>query len=253
MRDVVVLMKKQNRTLVIVFVFVLGLMVVVLKQGGILKPGENSVAIEVNDPSKAGGADPAQESLGDPVQEHSESNALRGDEERIFSLIVTDLNNCFEFKNFTLPPSLPVTIESILNSVQSELGPAANQADRWMNWHLKNKEGVERRVRLEITEGDEGKIVRELKYFAVDKEGLPVPMNLPPEKKDNPTDETLNSMLKEGDVFYKEKAAYAVFSGGARVEFVEKNGQLSELEFQKGDRYFRCQNLKLRDSCQCVR
>lgn len=246
-------MKKQNRTLLIIFVFVLGLLAVVLKQGGLLSSSEKSAAIEVTDTSQSASGETAQEALGEAVQDRPEGAAAKGEDEKMFSLIVTDLNNCFELKNINVPDSLPVTIESVLNSVQSELGPAANQADRWMNWHLKNREGAERRVRLEITEGDEGKVVRELKYFAVDKEGLPVPMSLPPEKKDNPSDETLNAMLKEGDVFYKEKAAYAVFSGGARIEFVEKNGQLSELEFQKGDRYFRCQNFKLRDACQCVR
>ena len=66
-------------------------------------------------------------------------------------------------------------------------------------------------------------------------------------------EKTYRSMLKEGDVFFKEKAGYAAFAGGEHVEFIEKNGTLNEIEFQKGDRFYRCQGFKSRESCQCVR
>lgn len=243
-------MKKQNRTLIVVFGFILALVVFFLIQTGNLKNNEIPT-IDVK--ADAENAAPAtQESLGEPLKDESKS-AVNAEEQKIFGAIGSDLLNCFDLKAGSLPESLPIQIESLVTAVQADFGPSTSHQDRWMNWHLRNRENSERRVRLEVNEGENGAITRELKYFAVDKEGLPVPLELAPEKKNNPSDENLDQMLKEGEVFFKEKSAYVAFAGGEHIEYVEKNGELSEFEFQKGDRFFRCQNLKTRDACQCVK
>jgi hypothetical protein len=121
-----------------------------------------------------------------------------------------------------------------------------------MEWHLRTPEGHERRLRLEITENDEGKVGRELHYFNLSSEGQSNPVELEPDKSGNPTDDVINQMLKEGEVFYKEKAAMAFFPNGERVEYVEKNGDLSEFEFFKENKQFRCHDVLVPESCQCL-
>jgi hypothetical protein len=244
-------MKKQNRTLVVVIVFavaVLAALFFIFRQ-----ESSGPAGIEVTDENAASLPEPQQEAMGEPLKEDVTLDQARNDEQKMFQLILTDLSNCFDLKNGYMNDSAPVTIESVLAHIQPEMGSATTQADRWMNWHLRLKDGSEKRLRLELNETDDGRVSRLVRYFAVDKEGLPLPLELPPEKSENPTDELINQMLKEGDVFFKEKGAVATFAGGEHVDYVEKNGNLYELEFQKASMFFRCQGFKSRDSCQCIR
>lgn len=244
------MIKNQNKSLIYVSLFVALLLAFVFKYTGAFDQKQKPNEIETSDAAAENSTPPSQEAMAEP-QVPVVTKASDLEDQKTFSYIMSDLSNCFDLKS-SVGESTPLTIESVISSVQSELGPAVGQADRSMNWHLRNREGIERRLHMEITESDDGKIFREMKYFAVDNEGLPVPMELAPEKSNNPSDEVVNQMLKEGDVFFKEKAAYALFSSGARIEFTEKNGQLSDFEFQKGERFFRCQNLNARDACQCI-
>ncbi len=246
-------MKTQNRTLLVVVGFALLILFGILYQQGVFERGTKPGGIEVTDENKNNLPEPQQEMMGDPVKDPATLNQISLDDQKMFQLILTDLSNCFDLKTTSMVDSSPVTIESILSHTQEDLGPTTRQVDRWMNWHLHAQGGAERRIRMELNELDGGKVVRLLKYFAVDKEGLPIPVEIPAEKSDNPSDEVVNQMLKEGDVFYKEKAATAHFSAGEHIDYIEKNGTLAEFEFQKADRYFRCQNFKSRESCQCVR
>jgi hypothetical protein len=227
-------------------------MAVILQRAGILGlDKKSSIAVEITGESQQDGQTTAQEAMGEPALNQTTPGQI--EDEKLFSLIMSDLNGCFDIKGGAVPESVPVTIEAIFSAVLSDLGAPIGQADRSMNWHLKNHEGVERRLRLEITEADDGQVLRELKYFAVDPEGLPIPVEVSADKRINPSDEVVNHMLKEGDVFYKEKSAYAIFADNSRIEFTEKNGKLAEFEFQKGNSYFRCQSLAARDGCQCIR
>lgn len=248
-----ILMKRQNRTLIVLFVLVIGLLLYYFQKTGVVNSSNSEdPAQELIDKREATMPEPTQEAMGEPVKVGTE-NTNSAEDQKTFAIILADMNSCLDFKTGEIPTAAALNVESIISAVQADLGPNIGQADRSTSWHLKNHEGVERRVRLEISESDDGQIYRELKYFAVDKDGQSIPMDLPPEKKSNPSDEVVNQMLKEGDVFYKERAAYALFAGDARIEYNEKNGELADFEFQNGERYFRCQNLKTRDSCQCVR
>jgi hypothetical protein len=245
-------MKKQNRAIVVVII----LAVVVLTALYFYKfknESSGSVGFEVTDENGAGLPEPRQEAMGVPLKEAPTLDQTKLDEEKMFQLILTDLSACFDLKSNETNDSSPVTIESILVYLQPEMGSATTHVDQWMNWHLRQHDGAERRLRLELNETDDGRISRLVKYFAVDRDGLPVAMELPPEKSENPSDELINQMLKEGDVFFKEKGAMATFAGGEHMDYIEKNGTLSEIEFQRDGMFFRCQGFKSRDSCQCIR
>lgn len=242
--------KKQNRTLIIFVIVTLVILGYVLNREGKLAD-----LFGIGEVKEEGLDRPAsdQDSMGDQVGGSSVDAAQRIENQKAFAQILGDLSECLDIKSPEASGEAPVELETLLQQFQGELGPINHQSDRWMNWHLRNNEGKERRLRLEITENDEGKIGRELHYFAVDRDGQPLPIEIEPEKANNPSDDIVNQMLKEGEVFYKERAAYVVFPGGERAEYVEKNGELAEIEFVKGEKFYRCNNLKARENCQCVR
>lgn len=245
--------------LVITFLFILGLLAVVLKNSELIGNKNKEVNLEVD--GNINNEALNQEEMAEPdLGATSSSDILGGpselgtpEEQKVFQQILNDLADCLDIKYSTGSDSAPLSIESLIAQVASDLGPATIKGDRFMNWHLQMSDGSEKRLRLEINEDEEGVQYKELKYFSVDGEGLPTPLPLTKEQSENPTDDFIQQMLKSGEVLYKEKAGYLAFSGGEHVEYFERNGVLSELEFQKNDRYYRCQGLKSRDSCQCIR
>ncbi len=253
--------RKQNRTLLILVVFILLILGYVLFREGKLNSlfGMQSDTESNSDENKASGQDQMGDQLkdqngelGNQDQAPVAANELENNEmQKSFKQILVGMAECLDIKSPQASGPIAVQVETLFQQFQGELGPVSHQADRWMNWSLRNREGKERRLRLEITENDEGKIGRELHYFAVDRDGQPEPLEIEAEKANNPSDETVSQMLKEGEVFYKERAAFALFPGGERLEYVEKNGELSEIEFIRGEKYYRCQDLKSQDSCQC--
>lgn len=249
-------MTRQNRTLGFLVLFSIGLLALLLWGAGLFSGRTEVTEEKAASPSEAateGGAGP--ESMGDPVVTTAEpTSAPPTEAEKSFAQILQDLEECFGIKS---PESgaaaAKISVDTLLAQLQSDWGPPVRIEDRWMSWHLRNREGRERRLRLEVTENDEGRTTRELHYYAIDREGLPIPLELDPEKSLNPSDETLNQMLREGDVFFKERAGVVQFSGNERIDFVNIDGTLAEIEVVKGDSIFRCVNLKAREACSCVK
>ncbi|MFN7454738.1 MAG: hypothetical protein ACK5RO_08785 [Pseudobdellovibrionaceae bacterium] len=241
--------KKQNKTLLIFITVVLAILgYVLLKEGKIKNPVKNSADLE-SPAIDISQQDPSQ--FGEVLNPGQQIDASR--EDRIaFAQIISDMSECMEVPAAEAQGEDPIVLETLLTKFQSELGSPSVQADRWMNWHLRTPEGKERRLRVEVTESDDGKVGRELHYYAVDRDGNPVPLEIPQDKMNNPTDTVINEMLKEGEVFFKERAAFAQYPNGERIEYIEKDGILSEVEFIKGERFYRCANLKARENCQCI-
>ena len=172
-------------------------------------------------------------------------------EQKHFSATLTQMHECLKMKGRVPILSVP-GIDNVIRSLPEALGEATIQ-DRWLNWHMHHQSGGERRIRLVIDPDGLGEPGGELRYFAVDKEGLPVPLKLEGIQTHNPTYEVINTLLKEGEVFYKEKAATAVFQNGKRIQYIEKNDSLSEFEISLGDGIFKCTEiLKPNENCQCI-
>lgn len=193
----------------------------------------------------------SEEQFGDKVSELMQDQAAKFEGKKKFAAALDKMSACFQMQGSAMEEA-PLQIESLYQRFQNELGPVAHQSDRWMDWHLRTSDGRERRLRLEITENDEGKVGRELHYFSVSRDGQPTPIEMGADKTSNPTDDVINQMLKEGEVFYKERAAVSFFSNGERVEYIEKNGDLSEIEFFKENRQFRCHDILVLETCQCI-
>lgn len=244
--------RKQNAALLIFVVIVLaGLGYILVKEGKLSQFYSEQAVDEEGNPIPSAEVD-EQSTLGDSVDSSLGSPGTIEDQ-KTFAVILDDLSECLDIKSAGASEAAPVGIDSIISLYQSELGAAKGPSDRWMNWHLRNRDGKEKRLRLEVKEDDNGHTLRELHYFSVDRSGQPTSIELEDDRRDNPSDEVINSMLREGEVFYKDRSSYVTFSSGERIEFVEKNGELSEIEFIKGESFFRCGDLESRENCQCTK
>ena len=245
-------MTKQNRTLGFVTLLIAVVLIAVIYRSGKFNSSDSpAMGIEVKDQSNP----ESQDSMGDIVKEGSTTapSAPTSEDKQKFIEMINSMMTCLDIKGSVPAAESPVSIDTILQAVQPELGESAGVFDRWMYWHLNTPEGQERRLRMEVSENDEGQIIKELHYFNIDKSGQPIPLELAPEVSRNPNDDVIKDMLKDGEVFYKERGAAVLFAGGEHLEFIEKNDLLSELEFQKGTSLYRCQGFKSLDSCQCVK
>ncbi len=145
-----------------------------------------------------------------------------------------------------------VQIEQLLRLVEPSLGKA-QIVERWRAWHVRDPQARERRVRIETVENDEGQVSRELHYYGVDADGQVYPLELDPRDVMNPSDQIIQGLLSKGQMFYQEVAMAGLFPGGERIEYVNKNSQLAEIEFLKSDRVFNCQSVLRPSTCICTR
>jgi hypothetical protein len=241
---------KHNRTIWILAAVIFLLVLVFLLRDGrlqeLITQKEQLTAVDTS------GTVVNEEQFGDKVSEMMQESAQKFEGKKKLAQSLDKLGACFQMAGATQIEAPSLQIESLYQKFQDDLGSVAHQSDRWMEWHLRTPEGHERRLRLEITESDGGKVGRELHYFNMSRDGQSNPVELEPEKSGNPSDDVINQMLKEGEVFYKERAAMAFFPNGERVEYVEKNGDLSELEFFKENKQFRCHDVLVPETCQCL-
>lgn len=251
--------KKQNKALLIfVLLVLLSLFMVLSREGKINHQGfmDSIVDTESQQTPSEKLEDPSDEisQFGDPVERAQSAGPDQKDNsnQMAFKQIIEDLGECLNLKASEISPDAVAGIETIILSLQTELGPPSQQHDRWMNWNYKTSQGYERRLRLEVIESDSGILARELYNYALDRHGDAVPIDLPESMSVNPSDDVISEILKGSEVFSKERAALVIFPGGERVEYLERNEKLSELEFSKGDSYFRCSNLTARESCSCI-
>lgn len=161
------------------------------------------------------------------------------------------LGTCLSIHN-TLGDDKDNNFESVVASVRSELGDLEVDSLDWKNTHITLPSGERRRLRLEIEGTGEQSTIRRLKYYGVDSDDLPVPLPLSKEQSINPTDTFLSSLEKEGRITLQEEARRGLFSSGAEVYHVEKDGVLSEFEISYQGKSFKCSDLATSQGrCQC--
>ena len=199
------------------------------------------------------GATAGLDELGDPLDESGSSPLPPGvSENELYSSVLKQMLECLDIEAPPKVTAQSVQVEGLLNLVEPSLGKA-QVVERWKAWHLRDAQKRERRVRLEVVENDEGQISREMHYFGVDKDGQLQPLELDPRDVMNPSDQTIQSLLSKGEVFYQETAHAGLFAGGERIEYINKNGKLAEIEFLKSDRVFACQSVLRSQTCVCTK
>jgi hypothetical protein len=171
--------------------------------------------------------------------------------EKNISAQLKSMGVCLNLKNSISDRAAP-TFAEINSSLKSEFGDVVTQNEEWSNIHVQLPSGEQRRIRIEVDSNGEESSLRRLKYYGVDKEGLPVPIALPKEQTENPTDTFISGLESEGKVIMTEKAMHAYYPHGQEVLYTEKNGLVSELEISKNGKSFKCSQLASANAvCKC--
>jgi hypothetical protein len=245
--------RKQNRALLIFVAIVLVVLGFVLfREGKLGLPEEKANQTPEIMPTAPTLLQPSDDGA-TPAAASEEKRDQPSEKQQAFTQIIHDLGDCLGSKMSVSGDLNSISLETLLAQLEPSLGTVAHQTDKWVDWHLRTQEGDEKRLRLEISENDDGSIRKELHYYAVGRDDKMVAVELDPADATNPSDETLNEMLRQGEVFLKERSGSVVFMNGERLDYVQKNGELSEIEIVRDEKIFQCQSLSRREECQCVK
>ena len=163
------------------------------------------------------------------------------------------IGTCLDIRNSIDSDEQEAKVEFLISSLRSEWGEPTVRTEDWSNTNLTLPNGEERRIRLEIDFDSTDRIVKRLKYYSVDKDKMPVPLDIPPEQIFDPSEEFLASLEKEGQVTLKQKSLRYYFQDGEEIILVERNGVISDLEVNKDGRYYKCKSIdSTQSSCQCL-
>ncbi len=192
----------------------------------------------------------------DAAEELATAPVLSGVTQKIqenFSQALITAQACFKFQNSLQATEGDPSLENWKSVLRTELGDVVLEAEDWVNTHLVLSNGEKRRIRIESEMGEDNRVTRKLKYASVDKEDLPVPIELPQEQTIDPNDTFVASLEKEGQVSMVEKASRLYYSDGSEVMSVQRNNIISEIEINRSGRSFHCWNLdKEKHQCDCL-
>ncbi len=170
-----------------------------------------------------------------------------------FTKALLGVQSCFKFQNTLQGIDGDPNLENWKSALRNELGEVVLEAEDWTTTHLVLPNGEKRRIRIESEVSDDQRITRKLKYAGVDKDDLPVPINLPSEQTVDPNETFIASLEKEGQVTLVEKAQRLYYSDGSEVMSVLRNNLVSEIEINKEGRSFHCWNMdKDNHQCDCL-
>lgn len=158
--------------------------------------------------------------------------------------VITELKKCFGSK---------AGLDSVSSSQDlfTQLGEPVKSRERWVDWSFKTEDGKERRVHWENVEDDSGKIRPTLMVFDLDERGDPVPYPMDTRDQEEPTQEYVDNLLGQGQGVQKETSNLREYAGGVHLEYLEKNGQLKEVEFERDNIFFRCDQVNQANTCHC--
>ncbi len=174
----------------------------------------------------------------------AESNILPSGELSIPTSVITELKKCLGGK---------AGLESVNSSQDlfAQLGDPVKTRERWIDWSFKVEGGKERRVHWENVEDDSGKVRPTLMVFDLDERGDPIPYPMDARDQEEPTQEYVDALLEQGQGLQKETSNLKEYAGGVHLEYLEKNGQLKEVEFERDNIFFRCDQVNQTNTCHC--
>ncbi len=112
------------------------------------------------------------------------------------------------------------------------------------NFHLKNQKGEERRIHITSETADK----KQVRYFAVDREGLPIPIPLTNEQRKMTPDQQIENLKSDGQVFLHQSKERWLLGNGSTFLVTFENNVTREFQIFGPFRTLSC----LEDSCQCL-
>lgn len=239
--------KRQNRVILALFVMIFGLLAIFWFQQSKIQHETPRVPLELENVNLPG------ESTSEEFEIDNRPSSLSA-EAVTFAEIIADLSNCMDVRETGgLTTDAQGSIQALIWHFEESLGNAQIEVDKWKEWDILRRDHSFVRLRLELKEKVGVGYHRELYETplqrisggqAFEKEAVLLP---------KASDEAIDDHLKRGEVQKESRGAFIQFLGGERIDFVEVQGKLVEIEFTKNQKVFRCDQITSRESCQCLR
>jgi hypothetical protein len=163
-----------------------------------------------------------------------------------------------ELKLCDLPSgSEVVTLDDLSRTLTQNESQAPRREFEWRNVHFVTSDGEMRRLRLARDFYSGGQSILRLQLFALDEEGLPVPVEVPAEETRNPSDEVIHQYLDKSRILETQEKETLLFEGPRQLRLAveTKNGAVRSLEISDRSTSFQCQTGRQSDAieCKCLR
>lgn len=167
-----------------------------------------------------------------------------------FPLGLKSAVRCFTSQSLFVEGNFETTWDSIKKPLEQNFGEIISVSDRWIEKTIQNSKGEERRIRLEITETDEGKIGKEIHIFKKNDQGLWSPAETVVTTPEN-VDAEIEKIWSEGQVTHESKAVVGFFKNSFRFEYVLNAGLVKDFGIYNEPKKFTCEDLANSKTCKC--
>ncbi len=133
--------------------------------------------------------------------------------------------------------------ENLAKDLEKTYGVKSKNTDI-ENFHIRNIGGEERRIHI-TSEGPDKKQIR---YFSLDQEGLPIPISLSSEQRSLNADQLINNLKAEGQIFLHQSKERWLLGNGSTFIVTFENDVIREFQIFGPTKTLSC----LEDSCQCL-
>lgn len=174
-------------------------------------------------------------------------------EKQDLKLAFTDLKECLgiDIAGATQLDPRNLFSQDVLFQLQKSIGEAIHYVDKKVSWIIKKNSGSSEKIEMEVFQQGDNSFKTEVKKYLQDQRLGWVEISFSEADKKEILSRGINQWLHEGELISKNRSGIYFFKNSSSYAFSEVDGQLSEVEFTKDEKYFKCQNIKHRESCQC--
>lgn len=239
--------KRQIRwTLIILVLFFLGLLVDYLFLHLVFKEKEAAMAGSTVDGTGTNGADTVVQVPPPPPSENPQASptvSTGTSSPAMIEKFQKEIVKCFGAESpYAKMSSADELVKQIL-----ETHPAQKSQFEVENTHVRLNDGSVRRLHLIQSDASGGKNTRELRYYSLDAEGLPVLIPLPDKDRLNPSEAFIDSLKKEGTVIYHQVKENRTLKDGSSISLDTINNSIYEFQLFSKEMTFSCREI----ICQC--
>lgn len=171
-------------------------------------------------------------------------------------LALSDLKDCFGdsvksvTKEITWDPR-NIQINDLLSYLKMAIGEPEYYVDKKVSWIVRKNNGSSEKIEMEVFQQGDNSFKTEVKKYLQDQRLGWIEISFSENDKREILGSGINHWLREGELISKNRAGMYFFKNKVTFDFSEIDGGLAAVEFTQGERYFKCQNIKHRETCIC--
>ncbi len=169
-----------------------------------------------------------------------------------FQWTLGQLNECLGVQASSSEVGQP-NLNDLEAALQTDWGAVAVRSEDWTATEISMPDGSRRQLKLE-TDYDFGTPpMKRLKVFSIKESGEVLPIEIPQDHAEGPTDGIIDSYKAEGKLISEDLGGRAYFKNGQEISYTTKNGLFSDLEVVNDNKTFQCnQLLEAEFNCTCA-